>query len=272
MATSNSLNIVSYLAPNWFWFYEAVSAAFGRALGTEVQIVQAGTDPLEDPSLLSDRLDVAFLCGLPFSRYCQVVPDQLHAIAAPVMQAPRYRHQPIYFADVVVRADSTYAKLADLAGSTFCYNDAGSNSGYNLLLHHLQQAGYNGFFAQAVQSGSHQRSLRWVAEGVVDCAAIDSTVLERELLTEPGLSAQVRVLESIGPASMPPVVAARHLGKATIEGLRAALLHPDPMLQAAMQQATIECYAGVHAADYRPLAELYAAVMQAGLVASTTPG
>ncbi|HBE36299.1 MAG TPA: phosphate ABC transporter substrate-binding protein, partial [Cyanobacteria bacterium UBA11368] len=40
------LKLVSYLAPNWFWFYEAVAAYLGRFLKTETQIISGEGDPL----------------------------------------------------------------------------------------------------------------------------------------------------------------------------------------------------------------------------------
>ena len=101
VAFSTKLRAVSYLAPNWFAFYEAILAYLGRVLGVETQLHQGECDPLEDPLLLQDQLDLAFICGLPLIRYCQVVPDQLQVLVAPVMLSPRYQNRPIYFSDVI---------------------------------------------------------------------------------------------------------------------------------------------------------------------------
>src|SRR6476469_7540041 len=99
------------------------------------------------------------------------------------------------------------------ASKTLWYNNPGSNSGYNLFRHRLLKAGHHSnFFGKVIQSGSHQRSIRWVVEGLADCSAIDSTVLEQELRDSPELSNNLRVVESIGPCPMPPVVAAKRLG------------------------------------------------------------
>lgn len=251
MPTQTPLKVVSYLAPNWFGFYQAVVEFLSRVLAREVQLVQAQSDPLDDPALLQDQLDLAFICGLPFGRYCQSVPHQLQALVAPVMQAPRYHNQPIYFADMVVKATSGFTNLESLKGSTFCYNDRGSNSGYHLvyqsLLHNklLQPV-----FDTAIASGSHQQSIRWVLTGQADWATIDSTVLEQALRDSPELVHQLRVIESIGPSPMPPIVAATHLGQALIDRMQAALLHPDAELQVAMQHMMVQRYAAVKSADY----------------------
>lgn len=251
-------SLVSYLAPNMYWFYSAVGAYLSRALEIETEIVQGLDNPLEDPLLVEDRLNIAFICGLPFIRHHRVASKQLKAIAAPVMQAQRYQNRPVYFSDLIVASDSSLRVLDDLAGKTWCYNDPGSNSGYNLLLNRLITAGKNiNFLGKAIQSGSHQRSIQLVAEGNADCAAIDSIVLEQELRNFPPLANNLRVMESIGPCLMPPIVAAQHLGATLIESVQLALLTPDTQLQSLMDVAQIDRFAVVESEDYQAIANIY---------------
>jgi len=264
MSRLDKLRLVSYLAPNMFWFYKAVGAYLSRVLDLETQIVQSQYDPLTDPVMLQDQLDIAFICGLPFAQL-SVVSGQLQALAAPVMKASRYSQRPVYFCDIIVNADSSLKTFDDLAGKTFCYNDPGSNSGYNLLRQRLIQGGHpSSFFGKVVQSGSHQRSIRLVVDRLADCSAIDSTVLEQELRDSPKLSHHLRVVESIGPCPMPPVVAARRLGSAFIDELQSALCQPDTELQHAMEQAQIRRYVSVQSEDYAAISRMYDAAVQAG--------
>jgi phosphonate transport system substrate-binding protein len=265
MSQLDQLSLVSYLAPNMFGFYEAVGAYLSRVLGVETQLVQSEYDPLEDPMMLQDRLDIAFICGLPFARRHRVVPSHLQALVAPVMQASRYDNRPVYFSDIIVQAESNLKRFDDLKGKTWCYNDLGSNSGYNLVRQRLIQAGYpSSFFGKVIPSGSHQRSIRLVVDGQADCSAIDSTVLEQELRDSPKLSHRLRVIDSIGPCPMPPVVAAQHLGSALIGTIQSALCQPDKELQAAMERSHIQHYVAVQSADYEPLATMYDTAVEAG--------
>jgi phosphonate transport system substrate-binding protein len=257
------LRAVSYLAPNWFEFYQAVVSSLGRRLQVETQLVQAHCDPLNDPLLEQDQWELAFICGLPFVRYQRMAPKQLRAIAAPVMQASRYQNRPLYFADVIVKADSGFNTFAELAGETVCYNDPGSNSGYYLLCDRLLQENAPRFFSRAMQSGSHQHSMRWILEGKAVCAAIDSTVLEQECRLFPELSG-LRVIESIGPCMMPPVVVAQHLGETLMQQMQVALLKPDAPLQAAMNRMAMERYATVTDDEYGAIAQMFEAVVRAG--------
>lgn len=265
MSKSDKLRLISYLAPNMFWFYEAVGAYLGRVFGVKTQIVQSQFDPLEDPVMLQDQLDIAFICGLPFVQLSLLISGQLEALVAPVMQASRYQDRPVYFSDIIVNADSDFKTFDHLAGKTLCYNDPGSNSGYNLVRQRLMQSGHPGsFFGKVIRSGSHQRSIRLVVDGLADCSAIDSTVLEQELRNSPELLYHLRVVEIIGPCPMPPVVATRRLGSAFIELLKSALCQPDTELQSAMQKAQIRRYVSVQSEDYAAIARMYNASIEAG--------
>ncbi|MBD2103684.1 PhnD/SsuA/transferrin family substrate-binding protein [Leptolyngbya sp. FACHB-261] len=249
------------------WIYEAVGAYLSRALGVEIHTRQSAYDPLEDPAVLEDRLELAFLCGLPLVRRNWVQPSQLVPLVAPVMQAPRYAGQPAYYADLIVHRDNPATVLAELAGQRLCYNDLGSNSGYNLLRYRLLQAAHTqSFFSQVLASGSHQCSIQWIAQGQADCAAIDSTVLEQAGRDAPELVSQLRVLESLGPCPMPPVVAAQHLGAPLLEQIRSALLvaNQDLQLQQVLQQGGIQTYVAVQPEDYTPIGLMHQAAIEAG--------
>jgi phosphonate transport system substrate-binding protein len=258
------VRIVSYLAPNWFWFYEAIAAYLSRVLAIDTQLTQSQFDPLDDPALLHQQLDLAWVCGLPLVRYCRSVANPLKTVVAPVMHSANYQDRPIYFSDVIVRANRELNTFQNLAGKTLGYNDRGSNSGYYLLFHHLLEQGHaSQFFGNAIASGSHQRSIRWVVEGLVDCAAIDSTVLEQELRNYPELTTQLQRIASIGPCPMPPLVAAYHFSQELIQKIQFALLAPDAELQAAMKEANVKRFAIVDLADYKVIGQLYDAVSQA---------
>ncbi|MDZ8184468.1 MAG: PhnD/SsuA/transferrin family substrate-binding protein [Nostoc sp. ChiSLP02] len=260
MTIHKKLRLVSYLAPNWFGFYQAIATYLNHVLKVEVELQQGDRDPLEDPLLFQDQIDLAFICGLPLIRYSQIISNQFQVLVAPVMKSSRYSNSPIYYADVIVNADSNIKKFADLTGKTFCYNDPGSNSGYNLLCHRLTKETYpENFFGKTLQSGSHQRSIRWVLEGLADCAAIDSVVLEQELKDFPELSQHLRVVEALGPSPMPPLAVAQHLSISLIEQMQLALLQPDTRMQRVMKQFDVRRFAPVKLADYEILKQIYSA-------------
>lgn len=258
----DALRCVSYLSPSLMWLYQALADHMANALGASAQVTQSRFDAMDDPDLENGQIDIAFMCGLPLVRRERATPGQLVPLVSPIMQAERYADKPIYFSDVIVRADSAAHRFEDLAGATLCYNDPGSNSGYNTLRYHLLKSGHtNGFFGKVIQSGAHIRSIDWVLNGQSDCSAIDSLVLAQAFRSNPALADQLRVVESLGPSTNPPVVAAAHLGSETINTLTDALLSLNAET---LNRAAIRCYTPVQFDDYVFLADMYDAAVQAG--------
>ena len=130
----------------------------------------------------------------------------------PCCNGDRYAGRPVYFSDVIVRAGSDARSFADLRGRSFAYNEPSSHSGYGVVRYELVKMGEtHGFFGRTVMSGAHRESIRMVAEGAVDGSAIDSQVLELEMRDHPDLLRQLRVVDTLGPSTIQPVVAAAHV-------------------------------------------------------------
>ena len=128
------------------------------------------------------------------------------------MTGKRYNDLPIYFLDVMVREQRAYRTFDDLRGSTWAYNEPGSQSGYNITRYHLAWIDApRPFFKQAVEAGSHERAIQLVMEGSVDAAAIDSTVLEIARERDPTIEKHTRVLATLGPSPIPPLVISKQL-------------------------------------------------------------
>ena len=261
------LNAISYLSPNLFWLYQEVVQAIARRCDCHIELIGATCDPLDDPLLEHDQVDIAFICGLPLIRHNRIAKQPLEILAVPVMQGDRYQQQPIYFADIVVHADSNFYEFSDLAGSRFCYNDRGSNSGYNLIsyriLQHLKSQtlpANSQFFQSSQASGSHQNSLQWIASGLADCAAIDSVVMAAELRQFPELAQSLRVIESI-PSPIPPITISsrlyNQLGDGFVKEMRQSLLDPDVSLQKAMELAEVSLYTTASINDYAEIGMFY---------------
>lgn len=260
------MRAISYLSPNLFFFYESVTQAIGRALGHKFPLYPSPCAPLEDSALLDDQLDLAFICGLPFIQNYQAAPDQFSTLFAPVMQGTRYKNKPIYFSDVIATTNSGIESADDLGG-VFCYNDTGSNSGYNAMRYWLLQAGHtNGFFSHVITSGSHQNSIQWVLSRKADTAAIDSHVLEQTFRQRPALTQAIQIVHSIGPMPTPPLALSNHLSGPQVAKIRQALLLPDATLSRAMKQAHVRRYVEVTPDYYLPLLEMVQAAQDSGFM------
>jgi phosphonate transport system substrate-binding protein len=130
----------------------------------------------------------------------------------------------VYYSDVIVRHDSPVGSFAELRGASWAYNEPASFSGHLITCYELVRRGEGcGYFGSIIQSGSHVHSIEMVLDGRVDASAIDSTVLELACHLRPKIAAELRVIESFGPAPIPPVVVSASLAADLKQDLRQQL-------------------------------------------------
>ncbi len=262
------LTLASYLAENARPVYERIAAYAARRVAERVELTSV---PWEERLRMLDdgRVDVGFICGWPYSQRADQPHRPIELLCAPVMAAPRYQGRPLYFTDVIVPAASPYRSFGDLRGQAYAYNDQDSHSGYNVPRDHLLRLGEtSGYFGRAVASGSHQASIRMVTAGEVDASGIDSTVLERELARRPELAEAIRVVVSLGPSPIPPVVVARALAVERKQRLRDVFLamHEDPEGGAILSDGLMARFVSVRDADYDPIREMVRRAEAAGFL------
>ena len=234
------MKFATFLAPSLELFYRGTVDYIGERLGIETELV-VGEDY---GGFQSGEYDAGFICGLPYVRLAGVV----HPLAAPVVAEARYGGEPVYFSDVVVAEDHPATSFRDLRGAAWCYNEPNSHSGYLTVLNHLDEMGEtSAFFGRFDPVGFHTRSMELVADGIYDASAIDSHVLA---ITKP---AGLRVIESIGPSPIQPVVAADHVDPELREAMAGALV---AMRGPLLDDALVARYVRVTDADYASIREM----------------
>jgi phosphonate transport system substrate-binding protein len=247
-----SITAVSLLGSAATPTHQALCAYLSRT--TDLSIKFATEPPWQEQLnlLLAGAAQMAFLCGRLYTQHS----DLLELVAAPVMAEERYRHQPIYFSDVIVPVTSAFQSFADLRGARWAYNEPNSFSGYIAVLDYLASLCEDGSYFQAwIETGSHVAALHQVIEGHADGAAIDSIVLAAVLRGEPALRERIRTIASIGPSPVPPIVVRRDLPHALRTQLHAAwtTLHEDPAGRAILASASIERFVSVTDEFYNDL-------------------
>jgi phosphonate transport system substrate-binding protein len=260
--TNSVIRFATYLAPNMYTVYQGVADFVGRQLRRPVELAVGESFA----AFARGEVDVGFVCGLPYVALTQHDPSPVEVLAAPVLQGERYRDQPIYFSDVIVRRESAYRAFTDLRGCAWAYNDPDSHSGYNITRYTLVRLGETrGFFGWVVEAGCHQEALRMVADGRVDASAIDSQVLAVELRDHPELAAHVRIIDTLGPATIQPVVAASHLSAALKDDIRAAIcaIGDDPQARAILDHGFVDRFEPIADAAYDDIRAMVAAAESA---------
>ena len=259
---SSTLRIATFLAPNMLPVYEFVADTISRELGTNATLVVGESFDQFD----TGEIDVGFICGLPYVQLARQTPAPVELLAAPVVRGDRYAGRPIYFSDVIVHRDSPVRAIADLRGRSWAYNDPDSHSGFNLTRHYLLTIGEtHGFFGQVVEAGFHQHAMRMVTAGEVDAAAIDSQVLAIELRDHPDLAKEIRVIGVLGPSTIQPVVAARHLAGDVKAAVRSVLLRlgDDRAARPELERGLVDRFVPVTDKDYDDIREMLLAAERA---------
>jgi len=214
------------------------------------------TDACEQ--LPAGEIKLGWLCGLLYSL------QQDERACYQLLGKPVFRGQTSasYHAYVVVHRDSPCQSLADLDGQRLVINDPDSYSGNHVLWAQLATLEQAPRFASVQESGRHSNSMRSVATGAADVAVIDHTVFDYWHTTADkdfaAIMAQLRVLEAIGHAPAPPLVAHRSLDAATVAAIQQALWRLDnSSWQSAFAAAGLERVVAAADADYNVLREAY---------------
>lgn len=265
------MRFTSCQAPSADSFCDAVVRFVGERLGMQTQFVDAMPWQERERRFDLGEIDVCWMCGWPYAIRADSPSAGLELIAAPVMAAPRYLDRPVYFSDVVVRADSGFHSFTGLRGASWAYNEPMSHSGYMVVRQFLaSQNIYGGFFGSAIRSGSHAASIDLILNRSVDGSAIDSTVLEATLRRRPELRSFLRVVDTLGPSPAPPWVVRSSLPRHLRDALRKEFLgmHESAEGTAILRQAAVLRFEAVTDAHYDPIREMAAAGVQAQLCAT----
>jgi phosphonate transport system substrate-binding protein len=261
----NSLRFVTFLAPNLFPLYEFITHHAGRRLGLPTELAVGSSYA----QLSTESVDVAFVCGLPYVELSRGGEAPVDPLAAPILRGGRFGGRAIYFSDVIVQRASSLQSFTDLRGCSWAYNEPHSQSGYGITRYHLICRGAtNGYFGRVVEAGWHEEALRLVACGAVDAAAIDCQVLAVALRAQPELAARVRIIDTLGPSTIQPVVAARRLPQRLRTALRAFLLNlaDDPVARPHLDRAFVQGFEAVNDASYTDIRAMLAAAEAAGFL------
>jgi len=252
---SAAIRFSSFLSPLLYETYAHIARYVGERVGcpTTLKVGQTFDEFAEN------QVDVAFICGLPYVRMSSQDTCLVELLVAPVLIGERYLHKPVYFSDVIVRRDSPYTSFDDLGGCVWAYNERVSHSGCNLVCYSLLERGKSpDYFGKTVKSGSHLRSLEMVLEGEADAAAIDSHLSDILRSRDELLTGRLRVVDVLGPSSIPPVVVSKRLDNELKYKLRETLItmHLDSCGARELQEGLIERFVAVADEDYENIREM----------------
>lgn len=256
---SQSIHVVSLLSEKANATGRKITQYLGEQLGISTEFVDRIPWSEQRKLLDTQQIHLGWICGIDYVRKIDSFPSSIELVAAPVMQHPRYKQQPIYFSDAIARSDSKYYSFADLRGSSWAYNEPGSHSGYNIVQYHLAKLGETqGYFGRVIEAGSHLQAIEMVLEQGADAAAIDSMVLDLELQTRPELRSKLRVIETLGPSPIPPWVVTTNLPVTLREDIRQVFwqMHETVEGRGILAQGQIMKMVRIEDFNYNPIREM----------------
>ena len=194
-------------------------------IGSDVEYVDREGYAEINEMLRSGQLEAAFVCSGPYV-------DGHRQFGLELLAAPQAYGAAVYHSYIIVPKESPVASFAGLRGSRFAFTDPLSNSGKLVPTYMLARMNETPetFFREIIFTKSHDKSIKAVAQGVVDAAAVDSLIWEYLNATAPEVTSRTRILEKSPPYAIPPLVVPPGLDPELKEKLKAAFLnaHDDP--------------------------------------------
>ncbi len=241
--------------------YDEIAKYFSDKLGWNVKVVSNLSYAESDNMLEKGVIQVGFVCGLPYIH--KFAEGKYELLAVPVMSmkkgtfsdAKGYDDVPgKYYSYTIVHKDSPLKSWADLKGKTYAFSEMGSNSGYNLPRAKLVSIGAKDwtYFSKVIVSGSHEESIRLVATGAVDASSVDSLVLDYDRFVKDAAALNVRIIDHLGPAGIPPVVVSKKADPFIKEALMDVMLnmHKDPEGKKILARAMVKRFAPPNDRNY----------------------
>jgi phosphonate transport system substrate-binding protein len=208
-----------------------------QRLGRPAEIIQRSSYAEVNELVRSGDSDVAFVCS-----YAYLAGQRDFGMEALVV--PQVKGSVHYYSYLIVPADSAAKDWDDLRGKVFAFSDPLSNSGHLAPRYQLMQRGETPekFFKKTIFTYSHDKSIRAVADKLVDGAAVDSIVYNYMLALHPKLAKKTKVIGKSQPFGIAPVVVHPRINPTLRKQLKQALLamHKHPAGRAALQRLMID--------------------------------
>jgi len=228
-------------------YYLEFSEYVGAKAGKKVRLIHKSDYAQVNKLLEEGKVDVAFVCSGPYVTGRDKF--GLELVAAPVVDGVQ-----TYRSYTIVPRSSEATSLESLRGKTFAFTDPESNSGRIIPTYTLGQMGTTPeeFFKEVFFSYGHDNSIKLVATGKADGAAVDSLIWEYDNDLKPEYTSQTKIIAKSETCAIPPVVVRPGLDPALKKKISDAFLGAadDPEGAAILAKMRIEKFAPIKDSAY----------------------
>lgn len=236
-----------------FAYYREFLDYIGSKLGEPVQYIDAENYEEINNKLMKQEIDAGFVCSGPYV-------DGKKEFGLELVAVPRAYGKTTYHSYIIVPKGSKATSLDDLKGKRFAFTDPLSNTGKLVPEYMLKRKGQvpEQFFSKLVYSGSHDKSISAVNQGLVDGAAVDSLIWDYANRTKPEQTANTIVIQKSEPYAIPPFVVRPGLPPAVKQKLAAILLaaHNDPKGKTILDKMMIDRFEKIEDSAYDTIRDM----------------
>jgi len=230
-----------------FGYYRQLLDYLGEKLGRPIAYVDKENYAEINKLLKEGTIDIAFVCSQPYVEGHDVFGLEL-------LVAPQAYGQTVYYSYIIVARESPIMRFSELRGKRFAFTDPLSNSGKLVPTYMLakMETDPDRFFREYVYTYGHDKSIKAVAQGIVDGAAVDSLIWEYARQMHPEFTGKTKIIEKSAPYGIPPVVVRSGLDpalKARIEKIFLAM-HTDPRGKEILDRMKIDKFVVVADSSY----------------------
>ena len=234
-------------------YYEDLLHLIGRKIDRRIILSQRRTYAEVNGLLQRREIDLAFVCSGPYV-------TGHDEFGMEILAVPVAHGEKVYYSYFLAHRDSDIESLEDLRGKNFAFTDPHSNTGCLVPTYVLAQRGDTpeSFFAETFFTLSHDGSIKAVAEGVADGAAVDQLIWEFMNANDPAYTSRTKIIEKSPPYCIPPLVVHPELDRDLKDRLREVLLslHEDEQGMSLLRELQIDRFELADDAAYDSVREM----------------
>lgn len=236
-----------------FAYYKKLLNYIEKQLGIDVEFVDR-EDYAEINNLMKKSdIDVAFVCGGPYV-------DGKENFGMELLVAPYAYGGTVYHSYIITQKDSPIESFEDLRGKTFAFSDPLSNTGKLVPTYMLAKINETpeSFFKSHEFTYAHDKSIKAVAGGFVDGAAVDSLIWEYANRTDPEFTSKTKIITKSPPYGIPPVAVRPGLDSELKEKLRNVFMniHMDEEGRNILKGMMVDKFVSIEDSAYDSIREM----------------
>lgn len=218
------LTAATYMGDNTKPILQQLAKHIQATTGLEVLIDTTSPKTSADAVINAANADMLWMCGLLTMDLLAEDATAHEVVAAPIFSG----HSGPFYHSVLVTHTEGPSSLAAALGTTLAVNETESWSGYHCLRVHVATSFPGRWFQNEYITGSHQSSINALVNRDCDVAAIDITVWNYVVATNPTAVANLCVIDRTDDWPVPPISLRSNLEPGLRRQVKSALCAISP--------------------------------------------